>query len=199
MIVGLLMWMACSIKQEDPDLLVPPVGYDVNTVTEAGYRLCIESIPKDSEILVSSRHVDGCTSVQGEVFVEVSAPGYISYREPLMVEGDLTHKVMLLPTLTGAENSTYPMPTEKSVPKNFVQPTKVLELCVDVIPSDVYLQINGVKRPVGSCTKVQNAAEVRIEADGYESYKKLWSMPPDAESPKKIQIVLVPTVDSPSH
>lgn len=192
---GLLMMVACVVKQEEPDLLVPPSGYDVSAVTESsGFQLCIESTPEDARVQVSSREIKGCTEVKGEVFVEVSAEKHIPYRETLVVEGDLNHKVMLLPQLEPSQQIEYPMPTKEGLPSSFVAPGQPIELCVNVVPADASLQINGVKRPVGSCTQVQNAAEVRIEADGYEVYKELVSIPPNQKEAKTMNVVLVPSV-----
>lgn len=192
---GLLMMVACVVKQDEPDLLVPPSGYDVSTVTESsGFQLCIEPTPADARVLVSSRDVDGCTQVNGEVFVEVSAEKHISYRETLVVEGDLNHKVILLPQIEPSQQIEYPMPTKEGIPSSFVSPSQPVELCVNVVPTDASLQVNGVKRPVGSCTQVQNAAEVRVEADGYEVYKELISIPPSQKESKTMDVVLVPSM-----
>lgn len=192
---GLLMMVACVVKQDEPDLLVPPSGYDVSSVTESsGFQLCIEPTPVDARVQVSSRDVKGCTQVNGEVFVEVSAEKYISYRETLVVEGDLNHKVMLLPQMEQSQQIEYPMPTKESIPSSFVSPSQPVELCVNVVPADASLQINGVKRPVGSCTQVQNAAEVRVEADGYEVHKELVAIPPSQKKAKTMNVVLVPSI-----
>ena len=193
--VGMWMiWLACSAKQEEPDLLIPPVGYDVNTVVEAeGFRLCVETQPTNASIRVSSREVSDCLTVKGEVFVEVDADGFIPYRELLQVDADLTHQVMLVPKPSEGAAIDYPMPQKESPPTSFIAPSSPIELCVNVTPEDAFLRINGVKRPGGSCTQVQNAAEVRVEANGYAPYRELLSISPEQGSPYTIEIVLVPT------
>lgn len=148
--VGMWMiWLACSAKQEEPDLLIPPVGYDVNTVVEAeGFKLCVETQPTNSSIRVSSREVSDCLTVKGEVFVEVDADGFIPYRELLQVDADLTHQVMLVPKPSEGAAIDYPMPQKDSAPTSFIAPSRPIELCVNVTPADAFLRINGVKRPV---------------------------------------------------
>ena len=188
-----LIFMGCSVKKDEPEMLIPPADYDVDEVNFEGHQLCIKTHPVDASVLVSSREVDGCIRTTGETFVEVLAEGYRPYRETLNVQGDLEHEVLLLPVLTEAQSTEYPMPKKDDAPAGFQLPDNSVELCVTVDPVDAYLQINGVKRVSGSCMVVQNAAEVRVESDGYTPYRKLLAISPDQTSPYEVTITLEPS------
>ncbi len=176
-----MMAVGCSVKKDDPELLIPPSDYDVDAVETEGVKLCVETHPKEATIRVSSRVVEDCIQVKGEVFVEVEADGFQSYRELLVVEQDLNHKAILVPLTTDISKDSkieYPMPTYNQTPQAFVQPSNSVELCVVTEPADAYLRINGIKKSSGSCLLVQNAAEIVVEADGFQAHKQLLSLPP---------------------
>lgn len=182
--------VGCSVKKDDPELLIPPADYDVDAVETEGVRLCVETHPKEATIRVSSRMIEDCIQVKGEVFVEVEADGFQSYREVLVVEQDLNHKAILVPLATEAKDSKieYPMPTYNQTPQAFVQPSNSIELCVMTEPADAYLRINGIKKSSGDCLLVQNAAEIVVEADGFQVHKQLLSLPP---SEKKVDHTVI--------
>lgn len=194
----------CFVKKEDPELLIPPSDYDVEVLEKSGHRLCIDAHPKTATVVVSSRSVSDCVEVNGEVFVEVSHDGYTPYRELLTVQGDLTHQVLLVPILQEPSipevsipegeiptpNVKYPMPTQQKAPAAFQQTAKPIQLCVTTEPADAYLRINGMKRASGTCTSVQTAAEVLVEADGYVTHKKLLSIPPNQSEPFQYTVIL---------
>ena len=199
--------IGCFVKKEDPELLIPPSDYDVENFDGKGFQLCIETYPEDALVQVSSRTTTDCIRVKGEVFVEVSASDFISYRELMNVQSDLTHQVLLVPILpepTLPELSIpssnipssnipavdYPMPKQQTTPKSFKVPSTSVELCVSTIPESAYLKINGIKQPSGACMLVQNAAEVSVEATGYFQHKELLSIPPDQSSPFDYKVVL---------
>ncbi len=216
--ITMMFWMlctACVVKTEEPDLLIPPVGYDVDVLEQDGFELCIDRQPQSATVLVSARPVNtetGCVQVRGQVFVEVSAEGYVPYRELLDVQHSMTHQVLLLPELPvgdiptvnvadptipnpvlseyGEPVLTHLMPKHQTAPEAFQLPSTSVELCVDTIPSDAFLRINGIKRPSGSCMIVQQAAEVRVEAEGYVPYKELLSIPPNSTSPVQHSVTL---------
>lgn len=217
-------WMvlvACVFKTEEPDLLIPPVDYDADVLEQNGFELCIDRQPRIATVLVSARSVNaetGCVQARGEVFVEVSADGYVPYRELLDVQHSMTHQVLLLPVLPLGDvptvdapsvnvpnptiptpvlseseqpSLTHPMPKRQTAPEAFQLPSSSVELCVNTVPSDAFLQINGIKRPSGSCLIVQQAAEVRVEAEGYIPHKELLSIPPNAKSPVQHSVTLI--------
>ena len=203
------LWMlvvACFVKKDDPELLIPPADYEVEVLDKGGFSLCIDAHPETATIMVSSRPVIDCVQVKGEVFVEVSQKGFAPYRELLMVQSDLTHQVLLVPILPepsipevsipNAEvpqidepKMGYPMPTQQQAPKAF-QTSRSVQLCVTTDPSDAYLRINGMKRKSGACMNVQNAAEVIVEADGYSPYTELLSIPPNQQEPLQHHVIL---------
>jgi len=209
MVTILSMLVGCFVKKDDPELLIPPPDYDVEILEQSGYRLCIDAHPEAATVVVSSRSISDCVEVKGEVFVEVSHDGYASYRELLTVNSDVTHQVLLVPVLpelsipdvsipemntsqTSAEDvpkMNYPMPKQKQAPAGFQQTTSI-ELCVSTVPEDAYVRINGMKRTSGSCMRVQTAAEVKVEADGYVPYKKLLSLPNNQSEPFHHTVVL---------
>ena len=189
--------MACSVKKDEPEMLIPPVDYDVDEVNYEGHELCIKTHPADATVLVSSRSVDGCIRTLGETFVEVLADGYRPYRETLNVQGDLEHEVLLLPVLSESNTTKYPMPKNDNTSMSLTFPGNSVELCVTIVPEDAYLRINGVKRVSGSCMIVQNAAEVRVESDGYTSYRQLLAISPDQASPYEVTITLEPSEQIP--
>jgi len=194
--------LGCFVKKEDPELLIPPSDYDVEDFDGKGFQLCIETYPEDALVQVSSRTITECVRVQGEVFVEVSASDFISYRELMNVQSDLTHQVLLVPILPEPTLPTlnipssnipevdYPMPKQQTTPHSFKVPSTSVELCVSTIPESAYLKINGIKQTAGACMLVQNAAEVSVEAEGYFQHKELLSIPPNQSSPFDYKVVL---------
>lgn len=214
MVTILSVLVGCFVKKEDPELLIPPPDYDAEVLEQSGYRLCIDAHPTDATVMVSSRSISDCVEVKGEVFVEVSHNGYAPYRELLSVNSDVTHQVILVPVLPepsipavsipemntpqtdeGVPKMNYPMPQQKQAPAAFQQTTSI-ELCVSTVPEDAYVRINGMKRTSGSCMRVQTAAEVRVEADGYVPYKKLISLPIDQSEPFQHMVILQKTKKS---
>lgn len=209
MVTILSVLVGCFVKKEDPELLIPPPDYDAEVLEQSGYRLCIDAHPEDATVMVSSRSISDCVEVKGEVFVEVSHDGYAPYRELLTVNSDVTHQVLLVPMLpklsipaasipdtntpqTDAGEGPkmdYPMPKQKQAPAAFQQTTSI-ELCVSTVPEDAYVRINGMKRTSGSCMRVQTAADIRVEADGYMPYKKLLSLPIDQSEPFQHTVIL---------
>ena len=217
-----LGWLVfgCSLKKDDPELLLPPLDYDADVLNQDGYQLCLDVHPATAQVRVSSREVTGCIQVKGEAFVEVEAAGFVSYRELLQVKGDLHHQVILLPDVPNpdisepsiptpkiltpelgvertqqegeqtVEKPKYPMPKLNSPPAAFTLPSDSVELCVRVIPNDVYLRINGIKRSSGACMIVQHAAEISVEREGFTSFKQLISIPPKQSSPYKVVLDL---------
>lgn len=198
--------VACFVKKDDPELLIPPADYEAEVLERGRYTLCIDAHPETAEVMVSSRPVTDCVQVQGEVFVEVSHKGFAPYRELLIVQSDMTHQVLLVPILpepiipevsipnpeiTNVDTPIlgYPMPTQQQIPAAF-QPSTSVQLCVTTEPSDAYLRINGMKRKSGACMSVQNAAEVLVEADGYSPYTKLISISPNQKEALKHHVVL---------
>lgn len=205
--------LGCFVKREDPELLIPPSDYDVEALDEKGFRLCIDTHPEDALVQVSSRTITDCVQAQGEVFVEVSASGFISYRELMNVQSDLTHQVLLvpispepiLPTLNipspnipspNISEVDYPMPKQQTTPQSFKIPSTSVELCVSTVPDDAYLRINGIKQRSGACMLVQNAAEVSVEATGYFPHKELLSISPNQSNPFEYNVVLELNPDS---
>jgi len=194
--------LGCYVKKEDPELLIPPSDYDVEDFDGKGFQLCIETYPEDASVQVSSRTITECVRVQGEVFVEVSASDFISYRELMNVQSDLTHQVLLVPILpeptlpplnipsSNIPEVDYPMPKQQTTPHSFKVPSTSVELCVSTIPESAYLKINGIKQTAGACMLVQNAAEVSVEAEGYFQHKELLSIPPNQSSPFDYKVVL---------
>ena len=200
---------ACFVKKDDPELLIPPADYDAEVLEISGFNLCIDAHPTTAQVMVSSRQVSGCVQAKGEVFVEVSQEGFAPYRELLMVQGDLTHQVLLVPILTepsipdvsiptpevespNVPSIGYPMPTNQQTPAAFQQLSTSVQLCVTTQPADAYLRINGMKRTSGTCMSVQNAAEVSVEAEGYIPYEKLLSIPPNQTEVFEHTVVLQP-------
>ena len=200
---------ACFVKKDDPELLIPPADYDVEVLESSGFALCIDAHPTTAQVMVSSRQVSDCVQVKGEVFVEVSQEGFAPYRELLMVQGDLTHQVLLVPVLEdpsipnlsvptpqveSPEVPTigYPMPMNPQTPTAFQQPSTSVQLCVTTEPADAYLTINGMKRTSGACMSVQNAAAVAVESEGYISYEKLLAIPPNQTEAFEYRVVLQP-------
>ena len=206
------LWMllaACFVKKDDPELLIPPADYDAEVLESSGFSLCIDAHPATAQVTVSSRPISDCVQVKGEVFVEVSQQGFTPYRELLMVQGDLTHQVLLIPVLEepsipklsvpnpdieSPEGPTigYPMPTNQQTPTAFKQPSTSVQLCVTTEPADAYLTINGMKRTSGACMSVQNAAAVAVEAEGYIPYEKLLSIPPNQTEVFEHRVILQP-------
>lgn len=200
-----ILVVACFVKKEDPELLIPPADYEVEVLDKGGFSLCIDAHPDTAKVMVSSRPVLDCVQVKGEVFVEVSQKGFAPYRELLMVQSDLTHQVLLVPILpepsipevsipndvgnTETRKMGYPMPTQQQEPAAF-QPSTSVQLCVTTEPSDAYLRINGMKRKSGACMSVQNGAEVLVEAEGYVPYTKLLSIPPSEAQTLQHHVVL---------
>ena len=200
-----ILVVACFVKKDDPELLIPPADYEAEVLDKRGFSLCIDAHPDTAKIMVSSRPVVDCVQVKGEVFVEVSQKGFAPYRELLMVQSDLTHQVLLVPILpepsipevsipndvgdTEAIQMGYPMPTQHQEPAAF-QPSTSVQLCVTTEPSDAYLRINGIKRTSGACMNVQNAAEVLVEAEGYVPYTKLLPIPPSQTQTFQHHVVL---------
>ena len=208
MVIWVLL-VACFVKKDDPELLIPPADYDVEVLESSGFTLCIDTHPATAQVTVSSRPVSDCVQVKGEVFVEVSQEGFTPYRELLMVQGDLTHQVLLVPILpeptipdvsipnpeipaSEVPKIGYPMPTNKQAPAAFQQPNTSVQLCVITEPADAYLKINGMKRTSGACMNVQNAAEVSAEAEGYIPYEQLLSIPPNQVEALEHRVVLQP-------
>ena len=201
-----ILVVACFVKKDDPELLIPPADYEADVLDNRGFTLCIDSYPETAQVMVSSRPITDCVQAKGEVFVEVSQKGFAPYRELLMVQSDLTHQVLLAPILpepsipdvsipsiesekNDAPQMGYPMPTHQQSPAAF-QPSTSVQLCVTTEPSDAYLRINGMKRQSGACMSVQNAAEVLVEADGYRPYQKLLSIPPNQTESIQHHVVL---------
>ena len=204
-----VLFVACFVKKDDPELLIPPADYDVEVLESSGFTLCIDAHPVTAQVTVSSRLVSDCVQVKGEVFVEVNQQGFAPYRELLMVQGDLTHQVLLVPILqepsipdvsipnpeipsTEVPKIGYPMPTNHQTPAAFQQTGTSVQLCVTTEPESAYLKINGMKRTSGACMSVQNAAEVLVEAEGYISYEKLLSIPPNQTEVLEHKVVLQP-------
>ena len=201
-----ILVVACFVKKDDPELLIPPADYEVEVLDKGGFSLCIDAHPETAKVMVSSRPVVDCVQVKGEVFVEVSQKGFAPYRELLMVQSDLTHQVLLVPILpqpsipevsipnvevprAEGPKMGYPMPTQQQSPAAF-QPSQSVQLCVTSEPADAYLRINGMKRKSGACISVQNAAEVIVEADGYSPYTELLSIPPKQKEPLQHHVTL---------
>ncbi len=199
-----LILMACSVKRDEPELLLPPPDYDADQVIGDGFQLCIKTHPEKAEVLVSSRLTENCVQTKGETFVEVVADGYRPYRETLNVQGDLNHEVILLPLINEPSKAAFPMPTNTRDPAAFKLPENNISMCVSVVPSNAYLQVNGVKRTPGECVAVQNAAEVKVEAKGYVTHQELLSIPPSEPSCNRLQglcsyeitITLEPTIEA---
>lgn len=204
-----ILLAACSVKKDDPELLIPPADYDVEILESSGFTLCIDAHPTTAQVTISSRRIQDCVQVKGEVFVEVSQEGFAPYRELLLVQGDLTHQVLLVPILQEPSipdvsipnpeipspeipKIGYPMPTNKQAPPAFQQPSTSVQLCVTTEPASAYLRINGIKRTSGACMSVQNAAEVSVEAEGYVPYEKLLSIPPNQTEVLEHRVVLQP-------
>ena len=204
-----VLLVACFVKKDDPELLIPPADYDVEVLESSGFTLCIDAHPVTAQVTVSSRPVSDCVQVKGEVFVEVNQQGFTPYRELLMVQGDLTHQVLLIPILqepsipdvsvpTPEIESPkipamgYPMPTNQQTPAAFEQAHSSVQLCVTTQPTDAYLKINGIKRTSGACMSVQNAAEVSVELEGYIPHETLLSIPPNQTEVLEYKVVLEP-------